>query len=1440
MKHITSFLMTISLLSILFITCTEDPAGPGISEDLKPHGSITGYIYGIMDNVPLKGVLVSVNADSAQAGISDATGKFTVGQVMAGSFTLCFTHRDFEDDSTYTITISTGVDDTLGDTVRLSLAWYILKGKVVYNTTPLPGAGVAISGTPFSTLTDENGSFIIPNISRRSNKIKLICAKTGYGYGIDSTIICIPDDTTDVGNILLTKEGATVYGTVYDTSNNPINDIYVVAAVGGGLTDTTDIYGSFILKNIPCNEKVRIYVPPTDEFYGSAIGFLLKEGSEAHIDIYLRPVSDTTDTGRVSLYADDMIVSEGDASANLIVFPETGINTAIDTYYWQIGTSNLNKSYATKTSDCPVPVDTLKKYAGFTKRGVINTAVEVYATTRHGDKSTSRIFRVMIHTTQPTVIAGASLHKDSTAKDAVTVEKNRGVWFKAVVNDPFGGIDSITWDFGDGYTKVFTDTFPNFAYFYDSVDTFRAVVRALDTDGNTAFDTVVVRVIPPLITAPLQVSPADGDTVFINPADDIPLTWYKKLEPNLTYRVYMEYKSNYPTEILESALQDTVLKVPVVIGRTYYWRVEAVTATSDASSAVCRFSVAEKVIGNNAPVFDTSYTMTDTLRAGKIYTDTLYAEDADNDPLGFDLLNAPAEMILNNTVITWQSDTVDTGDHPVIAVVHDGKGGVDTLIWNITVKPPVVIMPPVITQDPQPQTVSVGQAAILGVVASGTGPFSFQWQKAILDTTFVSINGANDSSYTTPAATIADNGTLYRCIVSNSVGFVWSKAALMTVSAIVPVITGEPQQQSVTVGQTALFGVIASGTKPFAYQWQKDSVNIGGATDSSYTTPATTMGDNGSKYRCTVTNSGGSATSSEATLTVNAIPPSITGEPQSTAVNAGQTAIFGVIATGTKPFSYQWGKGTVDSLGDTTFLSVSGATDSSYTTPATTMGDGGSKYRCTVTNSGGSATSAEATLTVNAIPPAITGDPQSTAVNAGQTATFGVIATGTKPFTYQWQKDSVNIGGATDSSYTTDSTTIGDNGSKYRCVVTNSGGSATSADAILTVNAIPPTITGEPQPIAVNVGQTAIFGVIASGTSPFTWQWQKDSVNIGGATDSSYTTPATTMGDNGSKYRCIATNSGGSATSADAILTVNAIPPTITGEPQPIAVNEGQTAGFSVTATGTAPLSYQWQKDSVNIGGATNSSYTTPVTTIGDDGSKYRCIVTNSADSATSAEAILTIITASVADPDGNVYQTVVIGSQVWTVENLRTSQYNDSTPISKVTDNSVWDTISTGAYCYYGNDSATNAVKYGALYNWHAVDIGILAPAGWHVPDSADWDILKNYLIANGYNWDGTTTGNKIGKSMAAKTDWNTSGTEGALGNDMQSNNSSGFSALPGGYRYNSGEFGHRGSYGDWWSATEHNASHAYYRILYNYVDYLNRLSTYKEYGFSVRLLRD
>jgi uncharacterized protein (TIGR02145 family) len=213
-------------------------------------------------------------------------------------------------------------------------------------------------------------------------------------------------------------------------------------------------------------------------------------------------------------------------------------------------------------------------------------------------------------------------------------------------------------------------------------------------------------------------------------------------------------------------------------------------------------------------------------------------------------------------------------------------------------------------------------------------------------------------------------------------------------------------------------------------------------------------------------------------------------------------------------------------------------------------------------------------------------------------------------------------------------------------------------------------------------------------------------------------------------------------------------------------------------------------------------------------------------------------------DPDNNTYTTVTIGNQVWTVENLKTTKYNDGATITPVPDSLAWNNLytsgsTTGTYCYY-NNSAANGSKYGALYNWYAVNTGKLAPVGWRVPTDADWDTLQNYLIAKGYNWDGTTTGNKIAKSLASKTDWMSKNTAGAIGNDLSKNNASGFSALPGGCRNSDGSFDSQSGIGVWWSATESNASIASDRSLYSNNEFLFVSSNFKACGYSVRLLRD
>jgi len=356
------------------------------------------------------------------------------------------------------------------------------------------------------------------------------------------------------------------------------------------------------------------------------------------------------------------------------------------------------------------------------------------------------------------------------------------------------------------------------------------------------------------------------------------------------------------------------------------------------------------------------------------------------------------------------------------------------------------------------------------------------------------------------------------------------------IQPVAPSLMVQPTSVTVTAGQPATFRVSATGTAPISYQWRRNATNIGGATAATYTIPATTTSDSGSKFDVVVSNNSGSITSSQATLTVNAstAAPAMTTQPSNMTVAAGQTATFSVVASGTAPLSYQWRKNTTN---------ISGATTSSYTTPVTTSADNGAKFDVVVSNSAGNITSAQATLTVSSAPvaPTITTQPANQTVSAGQTATFSVFAGGTAPLSYQWRKNTANISGATASSYTTPVTTSADNGAKFDVVVSNSAGNITSAQAMLTVNSAPiaPTITTQPVNQTVSAGQTATFSVVAGGTAPLTYQWQKNGSGITGATAASYTTPVTTTADSGELFRVVVNNSAGNVTSNSATLTVN-------------------------------------------------------------------------------------------------------------------------------------------------------------------------------------------------------------------------------------------------------------------------------------------------------------
>jgi len=199
----------------------------------------------------------------------------------------------------------------------------------------------------------------------------------------------------------------------------------------------------------------------------------------------------------------------------------------------------------------------------------------------------------------------------------------------------------------------------------------------------------------------------------------------------------------------------------------------------------------------------------------------------------------------------------------------------------------------------------------------------------------------------------------------------------------------------------------------------------------------------------------------------------------------------------------------------------------------------------------------------------------------------------------------------------------------------------------------------------------------------------------------------------------------------------------------------------------------------------------------------------------------------AVTDLDGNSYSGVEIGTQVWTGENLKTTRYNNKTSIPLVTDNTAWSNLTTPGYCYYNNDIA-NYDTYGALYNWYTVNTGLLCPDGWHVPTDAEWITLVNYL----------------GGQLVAGGKLKEAGTDHWTSPNTAATDESGFSALPGGYRVNTGSFSNNGNdiglKGLWWSATEDSPGVARNRIMYydNAYAYINY--SVKTYGSSIRCLKN
>jgi hypothetical protein len=644
-------------------------------------------------------------------------------------------------------------------------------------------------------------------------------------------------------------------------------------------------------------------------------------------------------------------------------------------------------------------------------------------------------------------------------------------------------------------------------------------------------------------------------------------------------------------------------------------------------------------------------------------------------------------------VVTWASFVSSNNNYSILAATFNPNGSARTAAFQVN-EPPAqlqpTISPPTIGWQLMPD-VSVDSQGHFTIVWSSFGQDNAEVGKpSVLDYgIYARMFNANGTNYFDPALGIyplefrvnattqgnqvapavasddpSDNSVVVWVgpdTLANGTTAIYDRvldppvagpAKALPPAAGTPLVKTNPASQTVAAGATVVFTAAATGTPNPTVQWQVSTnngasfFNLAGATGTSYGLVGAAGSQSGYEYRAVFTNSLGSATSAAATLTVNTpvAMPAVTTNPVSQAVSPLTTVTFTAAALGTPTPTVQW---QVSTNNGATYSSISGATSTSYKVTASS-GNSGSMYRAVFTNSAGTATTSSALLTVY-LAPSVTTNPVSQAVALNTQVVFTAAAAGAPAPTVQWQSSTngttwVNIAGATSTSLPIVASSA-NSGTQYRAVFTNSQGSATTTAAKLTVGAAPVVLTG-PYAMSVATGATVTYTASASGSPAPTVQWQFSSnhgltfTNIAGATALTYKFTAAAV-QNGYWYRAVFTNTGGTAATPAAVLTVTSTtvtppatsPPVVLTGPYAMSVAPGASVTYSASASGTPTPTVQWQMSAnhgltfTNIAGATALTYKFTATAA-QNGYWIRAVFTNSAGTAATPAAVLTVTAA--------------------------------------------------------------------------------------------------------------------------------------------------------------------------------------------------------------------
>ncbi|MDP6679581.1 MAG: DUF5011 domain-containing protein, partial [Verrucomicrobiota bacterium] len=507
---------------------------------------------------------------------------------------------------------------------------------------------------------------------------------------------------------------------------------------------------------------------------------------------------------------------------------------------------------------------------------------------------------------------------------------------------------------------------------------------------------------------------------------------------------------------------------------------------------------------------------------------------------------------------------------------------------------------PKLTRQVEDQAILAGSALKLQASASGTEPLTYNWyrQGALFQ--------SGGSDLLIENITPGDAG-LYQVEVVNAVGSV--RGSVFEVEVLEPVtIVTQPKDTRANEGAVAVLKVVATGTGPFTYQWYHNGEAVDGA-DGPQLRILSVEDYHRGVYEVDVTNSVGSVRSASAKLKV-VLPPVILAQPAPYTGNKGDQLILRVAAGGSEPLSYHWQKdGEQLLVSDEPLLKIN-----------STVPDDSGIYSVVVRNTAGEAASEEAQVVIYQ-PIVISQQPQPARAISGETALLQVEASGSEPLTYQWLFNNSPIAGATSPGLTVSNVGRENEGS-YQVVINNPAGSVVSDEARLAV-VQPVQILAQPEGAVKIRGEELTLEVAASGTQPFVYRWFRDSTEIKGANGTKLEIANVQLADSG-VYHVTVSNEGGEVVSEEALVTVYD-PITIVQQPDPTRRIQGTTAVFTVEATGSAPLTYQWRFNNQAMPGETGATLTLSNVQPVAEGS-YQVVVKNPAGTVASREAKLSLI----------------------------------------------------------------------------------------------------------------------------------------------------------------------------------------------------------------------